>query len=77
MDPAAALPRAKARATAEERFEDFGLDLQNQMRRDFLKLAGEFPDRITVIDGARDITEVSEDVSTTVMARLKHGTMAS
>ena len=44
MEPRAALTRAKARATAEERFEDFGLDLQVRMREGFLSLAREFPD---------------------------------
>ena len=70
MDPAAALARAKARATEEERFEDFGLPLQEAMRDSFLALAQEFPARIVVIDGNRDPDTVARDVLATVTARL-------
>ena len=70
MDPEAALTRAKARATAEERFEDFGLSLQQAMREGFLTLAREFPDRFTVIDGNRDPDLVSVDVLSTVTPHL-------
>ncbi|MGY9049651.1 thymidylate kinase [Puniceibacterium antarcticum] len=73
MDPAAALSRAKARATVEERFEDFGQDLQDRMRAGFLALAQEFPDRIRVIDGTRDETAVAADVMATVSAALPVG----
>jgi dTMP kinase len=62
MDPEAGLSRAKARATAEERFEDFGLPLQQAMRAGFLGLAEEFPDRIRVIDGNRPPEAVAEAV---------------
>ncbi|WP_116599863.1 dTMP kinase [Primorskyibacter marinus] len=62
MDPAAGLARAKARQTAEERFEDFGVALQEDMRAGFLALAQEFPDRIRVIDGNRSEEAVAQDV---------------
>ncbi|NDV49637.1 MULTISPECIES: dTMP kinase [unclassified Salipiger] len=62
MDPAAGLARAKARATAEERFEDFGLALQERMRAGYLALAGEFPERFIVIDGNRPQDEVAADI---------------
>ncbi|MBU2960370.1 dTMP kinase [Citreicella sp. C3M06] len=68
MDPAAALTRAKARATAEERFEDFGLPLQERMRAGFLALARDFPDRITVIDGNRAPDAVAKDIADTLKA---------
>ncbi|MFW2590205.1 dTMP kinase [Sagittula sp. SSi028] len=71
MDPASALKRAKARATAEERFEDFGLALQEQMRRGFLDLATEFPDRIHVIDGDRSEDAVADDIYTVVARALE------
>ncbi|WGW02321.1 dTMP kinase [Tropicibacter oceani] len=70
MDPAQALTRAKARATEEERFEDFGLALQQQMRADFLALAGEFDRRFCVIDGNRPPHDVAQDIRATVKARL-------
>nr|WP_242531953.1 dTMP kinase [Salipiger thiooxidans] len=69
MDPAAALPRAKARATAEERFEDFGLPLQEKMRAGFLALAAEFPDRFRIIDGNRAPEAVAHDVHAALQAR--------
>ena len=62
MDPEIGLKRAKARATSEERFEDFGLDLQKRMRSGFLELAREFDTRIAVVDGNRDILELAETI---------------
>ncbi|MDE0589072.1 dTMP kinase [Halocynthiibacter sp. C4] len=62
MDPAIGLARAKARQTSEERFEDFGNDFQVKMRAGFLALAKEFSERCVVIDGARDLGEVNQDI---------------
>ncbi|MGP6090086.1 dTMP kinase [Antarctobacter jejuensis] len=70
MPAEAGLTRAKARATAEERFEDFGLDLQQQMRAGFLSLAEEFADRFRVIDGNRDIDAVAGEIRATVTPAL-------
>jgi len=62
MDPDTGLSRAKGRQGAEERFEDFGPDLQRQMRAGFLTLAEEFSDRFRVVDGNRDMDSVAADV---------------
>lgn len=62
MDPKVGLARAKSRQTAEERFEDFGEELQSKMRAGFLSLAKEFPERCVLIDGARDIETVSAEI---------------
>lgn len=70
MDPAAGLARAKSRATVEERFEDFGLDLQEKMRAGFLTLAQEYRDRIVTIDGNRQIDTVARDIHHSVVSRL-------
>jgi len=70
MDPATGLARAKGRQGSEERFEDFGLDLQEKMRAGFLSLAEEFADRFRVIDGARQMEAVAADVAGTVAAAL-------
>lgn len=70
MDPAVGLARAKSRATAEERFEDFGEALQRQMRAGFLALANEFADRFRVIDGGRDIDTVAAEIRAIVEADL-------
>ncbi|MCC1494069.1 dTMP kinase [Cognatishimia sp. F0-27] len=71
MDPAAALGRAKARATDEERFEDFGLPLQQAMRAGFLALAKANPDRFVVIDGNRNADTVAADVTAAALSRLE------
>jgi dTMP kinase len=70
MDPEQALGRAKARQTAEERFEDFGLGLQQKMRAGFLALADEYASRFRVIDGARALDAVAADVHATIKAHL-------
>ncbi len=62
MDPDIGHSRAKARETAEERFEDFGAGLQAQMRQGFLDLAKEFPGRFRIIDASRAIDAVAVDV---------------
>ncbi|MFK7938757.1 MAG: dTMP kinase [Roseovarius sp.] len=66
MDPGVGLSRALSRGTGEERFESFGQDLQAKMRAGFLELAQEFPIRIKVIDGTRDVEAVAADVRATV-----------
>ncbi|MBY6166645.1 dTMP kinase [Pseudooceanicola nitratireducens] len=62
MDPEVGLARAKGRQGTEERFEDFGADLQRKMRAGFLNLADEYADRFRVIDGARSPEQVAADV---------------
>lgn len=69
MDPEAALARAKARATAEERFEDFGLPLQQKMRAGFLALAAEFSSRFRIVDGNRAPEAVAQDVRAALQAQ--------
>ncbi len=63
MDPETGLSRAKGRQGTEERFEDFGPDLQRKMRAGFLGLADEFATRFRVIDGNRDMDAVARDIS--------------
>nr|WP_286197137.1 dTMP kinase [Tropicibacter sp. R15_0] len=70
MDPAAGLARAKSRATVEERFEDFGVGLQEKMRAGFLALSQEFAPRFEVIDAARGIEDIAADVLDRIKARL-------
>ena len=70
MDPVQGLARAKGRQGSEERFEDFGTDLQVAMRAGFLALAKEFAHRFAIIDGARDMDTVAQDVTKTTMAHL-------
>lgn len=70
MDPEVGLSRAKGRHGIEERFEDFGADLQRQMRKGFLDLAKEFPDRFRVIDGEAEPGVVARAVRAAVEASL-------
>ena len=70
LDPKLGLSRAKARNTVEERFEDFGISLQQKMRVGFLNLAEEYAERFRVIDGLRDIDLVAADVLDVVQKHL-------
>lgn len=70
MDPDVGLARAKGRNGSEERFEDFGADLQRRMRQGFLDLAGEFPDRCRVVDGNRPVETVAAEVADIARAAL-------
>jgi len=70
MDPETGLSRAKGRQTSEERFEDFGLELQQKMRTGFLALAQEFSSRFRVIDGDRPVETVAADVLAQTQASL-------
>jgi len=70
IDPATGLARAKGRQGSEERFEDFGLGLQQKMRAGFLDLAREFAPRFAVIDGARTSEIIAQDVLETALAKL-------
>ena len=55
INPEISLKRAKSRKTVEERFEDFGVELQKQMRKGFIELAKEFGNRIEVVNGQQPI----------------------
>ena len=70
MDPVEGLKRAKARQGVEERFEDFGAELQTAMRAGFLALAEEYSERFRVIDGAQDMDAVAHQIATVVDAAL-------
>ena len=70
IDPEISLERAKSRKTAEERFEDFGVDLQKKMRRGFLDLSQEFSSRIAVVNGQQSVDELAKEIASLVRARL-------
>ena len=70
IDPEISLERAKSRKTAEERFEDFGIDLQKKMRRGFLDLSKEFSSRIAVVNGQQSVDELAKEIFSLVKARL-------
>ncbi len=70
MDPSIGLRRAKSRNTTEERYENFGHSLQEQMRHGFLQLAKEFEERFRVIDGSGQLDVVAQAVNLAVGAHL-------
>ena len=70
IDPEISLERAKSRKIAEERFEDFGIDLQKKMRRGFLDLSKEFNSRIAVVNGQQSVDELAKEIFSLVKARL-------
>ena len=53
VEPEVALKRGLARNSGEDRFEDFGLEFQENLRHGFLKLAEEYPFRCHLVDGNR------------------------
>lgn len=70
MDPDVSLSRGLARGNSEERFEKFGADFQHQLKRGFLNLAKNNPERCKVVDGNRSPQDVAEDVAKMVDAFL-------
>ena len=71
IDPAIGLLRAKARNTKEERFEDFGIMLQQQIRDGFLKLAQEFSHRFRTVNGDQTVDRLSKDIYAHVQEAMK------
>ena len=70
IDPQISLKRAKSRKTVEERFEDFGVEMQSKMRQGFIELAREFSNRIEIVDGQQSVDNLAHDICTIVKARL-------
>ena len=70
IDPEISLRRAKSRETAEERFEDFGVDLQKKMRKGFIDLSKEFNFRIKVVNGQQSVDDLAKEIFSLVKARL-------
>lgn len=70
MDPETGLARARGRNGTEERFEDFGVTLQQRMRAGFLDLAREFAGRCRVIDGDRAPEVVAAEIAEIAKAAL-------
>jgi len=62
MDPEKGLERAFSRQGTEERFEEFGVDMQLRMRQGFLDLAQRYSDRFHVINGDQSIDAVQADI---------------
>ena len=70
INPEISLKRAKSRKTAEERFEDFGVELQMKMRKGFIELAKEFSNRIELVNGQQSVDRLAQDICSLVKAKL-------
>ena len=46
MEPEIALERALSRSTEEDRFENYGISFQRELRKNFLDIAHKHSDRI-------------------------------
>ena len=62
MDPEIALNRALNRANDEDRFENYGISFQRQLRQNFLDVANKHSDRIKIIDGNRSPQQVATQI---------------
>ena len=62
MDPEVALNRALNRANNEDRFENYGINFQNQLRKNFLNIAHQHSERIKIIDGNRSQENVAAQI---------------
>jgi len=70
MDPEVGLSRALGRQDGEDRFEGFGLEMQQRMREGFLKLAEANANRFCIVDGNRPIEFVKAEILSIVQERL-------
>ena len=71
MDPEIALERALNRATNEDRFENYGINFQRQLRQNFLDIANKHSDRIKIIDGNRSPQQVAAQIIESVETLVK------
>jgi dTMP kinase len=76
IDPSVGLSRAKARQTTEERFEDFGVEMQVKMRAAFLDLA-KSAERFKIINGAQSLDLVAKNILSVVLPHLDSPQQAS
>ena len=71
MDPEIALNRALHRANDEDRFENYGISFQRQLRQNFLDVAKKHSDRIKIIDGNRSPQQVAAQIIESVETLVK------
>lgn len=74
MDPDLGHSRAVTRGGLDSRFEEFGADLQKAMRKGFLDLAAEAPERFRIIDATGDMDSVAAATLDVVAAHLARST---
>lgn len=73
MDATAAWNRIHQTGRELDRMEDQPLAFFEKVRRGYLDLAAEEPERVAVLDASRGIEEIEARISQLVEARLSHG----
>ena len=68
MDPEIALSRALSRKTDEERFENYGINFQYKLRKNFLDIANKHKHRIKIINGDQCQETIASQIIETITA---------
>ena len=68
MEPEIALRRALSRSTKEDRFENYGISFQRELRKNFLDIAHKHSDRIRIIDGNQTPKDVAAQINESIEA---------
>jgi len=71
LDPAEGLSRTRGAGRTPDRLEGEGLAFLQRVRAGFLQLAEEEPERIVVMDGARSLSEIAEEVLSITLTHLR------
>ncbi len=71
MDPEIALDRALNRETDEDRFENYGIKFQRQLRKNFLDIAKKHSERIKIIDGNQSLQHVATQIMESIETLIK------
>ena len=66
MEPEVALNRALSRSTKEDRFENYGIDFQRKLRKNFLDIALRHSDRIKIINGNQSPKDVAAQINESI-----------
>ena len=66
MEPEIALNRAMRRATEEDRFENYGINFQRELRKNFLDIAHRHSNRIKIINGNQSPEDVAAQINKSI-----------
>ena len=66
MEPEIALNRALSRSTMEDRFENYGINFQHELRKNFLDIAHKHSDRIKIINGNQSPEDVAAQINESI-----------
>lgn len=66
MEPEIALNRALSRSTKEDRFENYGINFQHELRKNFLDIAHKHSDRIKIINGNKSPEDVAAQINESI-----------